>query len=117
MTADDTKITGFKEIEVSPKEVRFKGYNGNITITIPLIRKHWNSGGFTHVQIFHDEENKKVGLKPSKDKGYKLFISGKAWRVCSRPITKVVVGVFKPIWNEQLGMLIINYGKKETRIN
>lgn len=105
----------FKEIVIAPEIVRFNGSNGNITIAIKLIRKHWNSGGFTYVQIFHDDENKKVGLKPSKDKGYKLYLSGSAWRICSHPLTKIVNGTFTPTWNEQHGMLIVDYGKKETR--
>ena len=104
----------FKEIEVKPEAVRFNGKNGNITIAVSLIRKHWNSGGFTHVQVFHDEENKKVGLKPSKSKGYKLFLAGQSWRICVRPLTKIVDGKFKPEWNEKRGMLIIDYGKERA---
>ncbi len=100
----------FKEIEAKPEFIHF-GVDGNITVSVTLIRKYWNNSGFTHIQLFHDGENKKVGFKPSKDKGYKLFLSGNAWRICCRPLTKIVKGIFKAEWNEKHGMLIIEYGK------
>ena len=100
----------FKELEtVRPEFIRF-GRCGNITISVSLIKKFWKSL-YTHVQIFHDEENRKIGFKPSKDKGYKLFVSGGGWRITSRAfVKKMGPQIFnKPEWNEKHGMLIVQY--------
>ena len=104
----------FKEIENNPEIVRF-GKSGNITIPISLVKKHWTQKGLLHVQVFHDEETKKIGLKPVKDKErcYKLYSAGGAWRITVRAfVRKIGVGEYLPKWNNKLEMLIIEYGKE-----
>lgn len=99
----------FKEIEndqfLDGEFVRFNP-RGTIKISTSLLNKYWSNVKF--VQIYHDEENKLVGFKPSEKLGYLL---NRGSRIVCSILTNVVTGTFKATWNEKTKMLVVSYGK------
>lgn len=83
--------------------VRIYSY-GQVGISSALYRKYFKG---KKVQIFHDNENKKIGLKPS-DNGYK-FWGKRSHMIACASLSNIVTGEFYPEWSEKHGMLVISY--------
>ena len=86
--------------------------NGVITIPKTIYDKYTAK---KHVQLFVDEENKLVGVKPSND-GYAVFSTPTSSKVVWRMRASGLIGKLKnkryPIeWDEPKKMFIINYGE------
>lgn len=80
---------------------------GYITLSKSLYRKYFNG---KKIQVFHDPDAKKIGLKPS-DSGFAYNPSNGQFR-CN-DLIQIITGTFYPKWNEKFGMLMFNY--EETK--
>ena len=80
---------------------------GKISLSQSLYRKYFNG---RKIQIFHDPNAKKIGLKPV-DKGISYTISHGQFRCTD--LNHITTGTFYPEWNEKFGMLMFNY--EETK--
>lgn len=65
------------------------------------------------VKVFHDEENKEIGLQPSNE-GYSIQSRSANYIYC-RPLARIVIGKFYPSWSEEHQMLVFSYGKESER--
>jgi len=95
----------FVEIKQPTNFVRIKK-DGIITISLSLVEKYFKS---KKVKVFHDADNKKIGLQPADD-GYLIFGKHCA-RIRCCMISRIVVGEFYPQWSDKHKMLIITYRK------
>jgi len=84
--------------------VRIKS-RGTTTISTILYKKHFKD---KKIRLYHDAENKKIGLKPD-NKGFSIIRSqGVCYFNCAE-LTRILIGEFYPKWNEQHQMLIFDY--------
>lgn len=95
----------FKEIKPSTNFIRIKSF-GKTTISLSLVRKFFTK---RKVQVFHDEKNKIIGLKPS-DEGYKIIKSVGCARIGCAMLSRITTGEYYPIWSETYKMLVFSYG-------
>lgn len=97
----------FEELEPKkPSVIRFHA-NGDILISSKFFNQFFKNTKF--IKLYFDEDNKKVGLKPSDEGGYKLFRKGGAWYVCCRQLSLILRGDFGAEWSKEKEMLIISY--------
>lgn len=94
----------FVEIKPPTDFIRIKD-GGCVTISISLYRKYFEG---KHIKVFHDEEAKKIGLKPDDD-GYKISERKDHKRIKCISISRVVVGEFYPKWSSKHKMLVFSY--------
>jgi len=96
-------------IEIVPKPEFVKiSKNGRALITAGLIKRYFNLT--KRVKVFHDEENKKIGLKCA-DVGYKLSVVGSSYGIQCTKLGRITQGKFNPEWSKKHEMLIISYGE------
>jgi len=66
-----------------------------------------------HISIFLDNDNKKIGLKPSDD-GYSVYLTNNVREFKCAKLSNIMNGRFIPKWSDKHSMLLISYGENNN---